>query len=80
MFEHVGKDPDHESGKRRAVSMALTVLLFGGSAGISAGLAYYTATEVLPDIVEDLELVELIEIEQRGAAVTGVAESVSLEM
>lgn len=65
MFDHVGKDPDEEAGRRRAVSMFLTIVLFGGTAGISAGIAYYTATEVLPEILEEAELVELIEIDDQ---------------
>ncbi len=63
MFDHVGKDPDEESGKRRAMSLGLTLLLFGVGGGVSAGLAYYTATEVIPDLIEDIQLVELVEID-----------------
>jgi protein TonB len=66
VFENVGRDPDKEGGKRRAVSLVLTILLIGGGVGVSAGLAYYTATEVLPDIIEDLELVELVEIAEEA--------------
>lgn len=64
MFENVGRDPDKEGGKRRLISMILTIGLFGGGTGMSAAIAYYTATEVIPEILEDVELVELVEIEE----------------
>lgn len=64
MFENVGRDPDREGGKRRAVSLVLTVFLFGGGTGLSAAIAYYTATEIVPEILEDVELVELIQPEE----------------
>ncbi len=47
------------------MSLGLTLVLFGVGAGLSAAAAYYTATEVLPDLIEDVELVELIEVDEQ---------------
>lgn len=62
MFENVGRDPDKDGGKRRALSMFLTIVLLGAGAGVSAGIAYFTVTEVIPEIMEEVELIELVEV------------------
>ena len=60
MFENVGKDPDEEAGKRRAASFALTAFALGGFIVLSVGIAAYTAIELVPDLLDDSEMIEIV--------------------
>ena len=60
MFDHVGIDPDKEAGKRRAQSVGITLLTAGLTIGGSIVLATYTAVQILPDLLDDMEMVELV--------------------
>lgn len=60
MFDHIGKDPDEEANRRRATSLLLTIIGFGGAIGFSIGLAAYTAVEVLLEDPFDDEMIEVV--------------------
>ena len=60
MFDHVGRDPDEEAGKRGAMSAGLTLLLTAGSVGLTIGIASWTAAEVVLEMVDDMDMVEIV--------------------
>lgn len=60
MFDNIGRDPDQEANKRRAASFMLTILFLAAGGGFATGIAAWTATTILPELLDDSEMVEVV--------------------